>query len=144
MRYLAVSAGLNVVWEIGQLPLYMIWRTGSPRAILFAIVHCTLGDVLIAAGSFFLALLLIGRARHSGRLNIGLPAVVAVFLGIAYTVFSEWLNVSVRGSWAYAPTMPVIPPLEIGLTPLLQWVAIPPLAFALTRRGDNRAMHRSQ
>jgi hypothetical protein len=27
---------------------------------------------------------------------------LAVLIGVAYTVFSEWLNTQVRGTWAYA------------------------------------------
>jgi hypothetical protein len=133
-RYLAIAAGLNLAWEIAQLPLYAIWKTGSRREILFAVVHCTLGDVLIAAGSLFLALLLVGTALRRGQFSRASVAPIIVFLGVAYTVFSEWLNVSLRGSWAYAPAMPVLPPLGTGLAPLLQWVAIPPLALALARR----------
>lgn len=134
LRYLAISAGLNLAWEIAQLPLYTIWRTASSGEILFAVVHCTLGDVLIAAGSFLLALLLVGTRLRRGQLKLGRVAPVTVVLGLAYTVFSEWLNVNVRASWTYAPAMPVLPPLGTGLTPLLQWMIIPLLAFALARR----------
>jgi hypothetical protein len=134
LRYLAISAGLNLAWEIAQLPLYTIWRAGSLGEIVFAVVHCTLGDVLIAAGSFLLALLLVGTPLRRGRLKLGWVAPITVLLGLAYTLFSEWINVTVRGNWAYAPAMPVLPPLGTGLTPLLQWVAIPLLAFALARR----------
>ncbi|MBI1774074.1 MAG: hypothetical protein HYR63_01880 [Proteobacteria bacterium] len=61
-------------------------------------------------------------------------AVATVLIGIAYTIFSEWLNVQVRGSWAYSALMPVVPGTAIGLAPLLQWIAIPLLAFRLVRR----------
>ncbi len=134
LRYLAISAGLNFAWEIAQLPLYTIWRTGSPGEILFAAVHCTLGDVLIAAGSLLLALLLVGTPWRRGQLKLGRTACATVLLGLAYTLFSEWINVSVRGSWAYVPAMPLLPPLGTGLAPLLQWLVVPPLAFALARR----------
>jgi hypothetical protein len=55
-------------------------------------------------------------------------------LGIGYTVFSEWLNVDVRATWAYTEQMPVLPPLGTGLTPLLQWLIIPTLTWALMAR----------
>ncbi len=51
-----------------------------------------------------------------------------------YTLFREWFNVTVRGSWTYAPAMPRLPPLGTGLAPLLQWLAVPSVAFALARR----------
>jgi hypothetical protein len=77
-----IAGGLNLAWEVAQLPLYTI-STASPSEIVFAIVHCTLGDVLITAGSLLLALLLIRRPVYRGRLNVGPMAGVAVLLGTA-------------------------------------------------------------
>ena len=45
-----------------------------------------------------------------------------------YTIFSEWLNTSVRGSWTYSDLMPVVPVIGTGLAPLLQWCVVPTLA----------------
>ena len=134
LRYLAISACFNLAWEIAQLPLYTIWRTAGAGEILFAVIHCTLGDVLVAAGSLLLALFSVGTPLRRGEPQFTGLAVVTVLLGLAYTVFSEWANVRVRGTWAYASEMPVLPPLGIGLTPLLQWLVISSLALALARR----------
>ena len=68
-------------------------------------------------------------------------AKVAVAMGAAawcYTVFSEWLNVEVRGSWAYLDLMPTIPLLGTGVTPILQWLVVPAVAFWWARRGNSR------
>jgi len=69
----------------------------------------------------------------------------AIALGAAYTVFSEWLNVEIRRSWSYAASMPVVPFLGTGLTPLLQWLIVPGLALAVIGyryRRAHRLMHR--
>ena len=66
----------------------------------------------------------------------------AILLGAAYTVFSEWLNINIRRSWSYTDAMPVLPLLGTGLTPLLQWVVVPGLAFA-TVMGWERRRQRS-
>src|SRR5271168_3037899 len=92
-RYVLVAAGANLLWEITQLPLYTIWQTGSPGEIAFAVVHCTVGDVLIAASSFVLALLVAGNASWPHN-ALGRIIVATVIFGTAYTVFSEWVNVS--------------------------------------------------
>ena len=55
----------------------------------------------------------------------------AILLGAAYTVFSEWLNVDIRRSWSYTAAMRVLPVLGTGLTPLLQLVVVPGLAFVI-------------
>jgi hypothetical protein len=56
--------------------------------------------------------------------------VLFIALGLAYTIFSEWLNVSVVKSWTYSDLMPLIPPLGTGLTPILQWIIVPLLTWA--------------
>jgi hypothetical protein len=61
-------------------------------------------------------------------------AALAVAFGVLYTVFSEWLNTEVRGSWAYAAAMPVVPPFGTGLSPLAQWLVVPPAGFWWARR----------
>jgi hypothetical protein len=59
---------------------------------------------------------------------------IAVGGGLAYTVFSEWLNTEIRGSWAYTAWMPALPLIGSGLAPFLQWVLVPPLALWWARR----------
>lgn len=131
VRYLGAVAVGSLVWEVLQLPLYARWRTASPAYWAFAAFHCWAGDLLIASASLGLGILVAGRAWPSrGYVRV---ATATILLGIAYTVFSEWLNVAVRGSWAYAPTMPRVPPLGTGLSPLLQWIVVPLAAFAWAR-----------
>lgn len=55
-------------------------------------------------------------------------------VAVPYTIFSEWLNTEVRGSWAYSNLMPVVPVIGVGLSPLPQRVAIPIAAFWWARR----------
>lgn len=53
-------------------------------------------------------------------------------VGLAYTGFSEWLNVYVRQSWTYSALMPTMAfgTIRIGLSPLAQWLIIPGVGFA--------------
>jgi len=57
---------------------------------------------------------------------------------VSYSVFSEWLNVSVRGSWAYAGAMPKL--FGLGLSPLLQRLVVP-AATLYVLRARNRGTH---
>lgn len=142
--YLGFTAIGNLIWEAFQLPLYSIWSTGTFREQAFAVAHCTLGDLLIALSSLTLALLLAGN--HSWpRDRFWLVAILTIVFGTLYAVFSEWLNVVVRASWAYSERMPVISifGLNIGLSPLLQWVVIPAAAFTIMRRRSKEESHAS-
>jgi len=134
IRYLLVSAGLNLAWETAQLPLYTIGQTGTRAELAFAVLHCTGGDVLIALAAVTLALAVAGSdawpAAHYLRV-----AAVATAIGLGYTLYSEWLNTEIRQSWAYAPAMPRLPWLGTGLSPVLQWLILPPLGFWWARRA---------
>ena len=124
----------NLLWEIVHLPLYTIWTSGSRSEIAFAAFHCTLGDVLIALSSIVGALIVAGNNLWPGS-RFWPVAILTTILGVGYTVFSEWLNVVVRASWAYSDWMPVISLFDhnFGLSPLLQWIVIPAVAFILAR-----------
>jgi hypothetical protein len=138
-RYLAVIVPANLVWEFAQLPLYTIWSQGSAGEIVFATLHCTGGDILIAVSTLLGALLVFGRPHWPAE-RYGVVAAATVTLGAAYTLFSEWLNVYVRRSWTYSALMPLVPffGFDIGLSPLLQWIVVPSAAFALTARWVRR------
>lgn len=131
IRFLATLAALNLVWEIGQLPFYTLWQKGSWQEIAYGVAHCTVGDVLIAL-TCVIAVLAFSSwhwplpGRHSA---IFLGSFVA--FGVAYTVFSEWLNTAVRKSWSYSDLMLIVPPIGTGVAPLLQWIVMPMLAFWL-------------
>jgi hypothetical protein len=131
-RYLIVSAAANLIWEIAQLPLYTIWRNGTPAEIVFAAVHCTGGDILIVTCSLIAALILTSNRDWPAR-GYTAVAVLAIAFGLAYTIFSEWLNTEVRHSWVYSDLMPRLPMIGTGLSPLMQWFLVPVSAFLLVR-----------
>ena len=136
--YIGLASLGHFVWEAVQLPLYTLWQSGTRQEIVTALIHCAGGDILITAVTLALAGAL---ARHFHWPSFGWRMVfTAIVLGAAYTVFSEWLNVAIRRSWSYTAATPVLPLLATGLTPLLQWVVVPGLAFGimLGRGGEGR------
>jgi hypothetical protein len=137
-RFLIFIAGASLVWEAAQLPLYTIWYDGTPGEIAFAVAHCTGGDILIASASLLLALSLLARPTwpKEGYREV---AALTVAFAVPYTVFSEWLNTEIRGSWTYSELMPVVPVIDAGLSPLAQWIVIPIAAFWWARRPAQKA-----
>ncbi len=134
-RYLWYSLLGHSVWEVVQLPLYTIFWTAPAGTTAFAIVHCTAGDMLIAAATLGIAYLLAGNASGPWTRPVYVRvAGTTVVLGVLYTAFSEWLNTAVRHTWAYTSAMPLIPVLNVGAAPLLQWIVVPVAAFVLTAR----------
>jgi len=127
-RYFCVLLVGNLVWEFVRLHLYTLWDEGPWKRVVFAAVHCTGGDLLIGGSALMIALLFVGDGRWP-HASFGRVAVVAGVGGLAYTVFSEWLNTEIRGSWAYSTWMPVLPVIGTGLAPFLQWIIVPWVAF---------------
>lgn len=141
-RYFSVIALLNLVWEFAHMPLYTIWSTGTVGEIVFAAVHCTGGDILIAMSTLMLSLLVFGIGWPLDGVAVRRVIVSTLILGVGYTVFSEWLNIVVREAWAYSELMPIVPVIDAGLSPLLQWVVVPALAFAWALRPFGRSRER--
>lgn len=133
LRFVPALAALSLAWEIAQLPLYTLWEKGTPQQVAFAVIHCTLGDVLIGLSALLLALIAT-RAGPWPRWRWPELTAIATVIGVGYTGFSERLNTVLRQNWAYSDWMPVLPVVDVGLSPILQWIVILPTALWLARR----------
>jgi len=83
-----------------------------------------LGDVAIALGMFALAGLVL-RSADWPRSSPWPGGAIVVIGAMTFTTWSEWYNVYRTGSWAYASGMPTI--LGIGVSPVVQWLILPPV-----------------
>ena len=129
-RWLAWMLSLNLFWEALHLPLYRMPRAPIPLYNAYTVAHCTLGDGLIACWIYVGAALCAGWRWPVDAPQRGLAVLLP--LGIAYAGYSEWRNVFVVGSWGYDELMPTL--AGIGISPLLQWLVLPPVAVWLTQR----------
>jgi len=132
VRYLLAATLLNLLWEVAQLPLYTIWSEGTRTEQLWAVLHCTGGDAVIATSTLGLSILFLARKEWPGH-RYALTAGASIILALVYTVFSEKLNIA-RGGWEYSPAMPRTPVLGTGLAPLVQWIVVPLASFWLARK----------
>jgi len=122
---------LNLTWEIAHVRLYTLWTTSDRLTIARDLLHCSLGDVAIALALFALAGMVLRRADWpASRAWAGGAIVVAG--AMAFTAGSEWYNVYRAGNWGYSASMPMI--FGIGLSPLLQWLILPPVLIIAYRR----------
>lgn len=129
--WLALALPLHLAWEIAQLPLYTLWDDPDCGRVVLYILHCVLGDVLIAGTTYLLTAIVFRDLIWPVRR----PWTAGGFMlatGLGFTVFSEWVNVYILGAWAYQTAMPLV--AGIGLTPLLQWVVVPTLMLFIVRR----------
>lgn len=118
-----LAFALNLAWEIGHVRLYTLWMEADAVRIAWSVLHCSLGDAVIALAAYALAGIALQRADWpASRPWAG--GTITVICALAYTAWSEWYNVYRVAAWGYTPDMPTV--YGIGLSPLLQWLVIPP------------------
>ena len=127
----AIAFALNLAWEIAHFRLYTIGMEADGLRIAWSVFHCSLGDVVIALAMFALAGIVLWRADWPVSHPWAGGAIVVIG-AMAYTAWSEWHNVYRTGSWGYAADMPLI--FGIGLSPLLQWLILPPVMVLVYRK----------
>lgn len=124
---------LHFAWEMLQLPLFVVAAELTARE---AILHCTRatgGDLIITFAAFLGASVSV-RTRHwIVRRD---PTAIAVFIlsGLSITIAFEYLAIGPLSRWTYAESMPIVPILQIGATPILQWLLLPVILLWITRR----------
>ena len=122
---------LNLIWELAHVRLYTIWAAEDGMSIAWALLHCSLGDLVLALAMFALAGIVLQRADWPASRPLTGGAIVVIG-AIAFTAWSERYNVYRAGNWGYTASMPMI--LGIGLSPLLQWIVLPPAMVGAYRR----------
>lgn len=121
---------VNYAWELLQLPLYQnLGPVGDNMGHCFA---AALGDgVLVVLIALFGWMMLRDRNWY---LEPGVRGYfVMLITGAVIAVTVEKIALAL-GRWAYSSAMPVLPVVNVGLTPLLQMIILPPLIFMAFRK----------
>ena len=128
---------LHFVWELLQSPLYSSLRDVSHTQALALCTRASAGDSGIALAAYAAAAML-----QRDSLWIMHPRARAwsayLLAGVGITVLFEYLATGPLERWTYAPQMPRLPVFGTGLTPMLQWLLLPPLAAWLTYRHSRK------
>ena len=131
----ALAFLLNFPWEIWQMPLYRcleMFAMSYGEAVAF-LTAASIGDAVLSVVAFWCV-----AAAARSRAWIIDPthgeACGFVGIGLAVTVFVEWIATRVLNVWQYTEAMPTLPLLDTGITPLLQWILLPPLVLWTVRR----------
>lgn len=123
-----VAVILNDVWEFSQKSLY-VGVTGTPGAFW----HCfiaSLGDGVLVGLIYAAGCITFGRSDWFVRAQRWrMPFVLIAGLVVGASV--EWIGVRVLHRWVYAPSMPLVPGLELGLVPVLQMLLLPTVVFLI-------------
>lgn len=121
---------LNFPWEVLQAPLFEGMAAAPHSAVVGACLQATLGDAAIMLLAH-VTVAAVARRRRWMLAPSRYEVAGFIAVGVAITAVIEWMATRGRWAqtWAYSTEMPVIPGIEIGLSPLLQWAIVPPVAL---------------
>ncbi len=123
-----ISFILNEFWELVQMPLYEqpIYKMGH-------IAFCTLGalaDMIMVLLLYVCFGVLYKKAFWVWQSN-WVKILVVMLTGAAGAVLSEKRHLLI-GSWAYNQSMPIVPFVNVGLSPVLQFFLLPVISYFLS------------
>jgi len=131
-----ISTAVNFAWELSHFRLYrplMTMELTTAHLLWFSVKDAWLYLSYILLVAFFAKNLLwfwASRAwEWAALLSLGFAASTAIEIHAINT-----------GRWAYLPVMPIIPVLEVGLSPILQMSFGPVLALFLLLGFMNRSV----
>lgn len=130
-----VSVVVNYFWEIGQG--FLFEGMNSWKSIWWHCFVASLGDGLIVWLIHAVGWIIFKRADwfiEPGNKGYG----VMLMTGLIIAVVIEWGAVHMLQRWSYTADMPVIPGLNIGITPILQMLMLPPIIFYVVAARVNR------
>jgi len=137
-RYLVVVGGLsfilNWVWEVAHAPLY--------EGFIYDLEHISFCGLAAVADLLMVYVLLFGFAliyenilwitKLNGRRILWL-----MLTGGAGAILVEIRHLA-AGNWSYSDNMPLIPWVDVGLSPVLQFTLLPILVFWLINEFADR------
>ena len=120
-------------WEILQAPLFASLEATDHFVGIAICLKATIGDLAIAFAAFWCASFA-GKGRDWVAKTGTLAPAVFFAIGLLATVGLEYFNTEMTGRWAYDGSMPLLPVLGTGLSPILQWVFVPIFVLLYMRR----------
>ena len=121
----ALAFLFNLIWELIQIPLY---KNGS-----YSLEHIAFCGLASIADAILVMLLFFGSAVIFKNLfwirdKKWQQIIIVILIGGIGAVLGEMRHLSIV-SWAYADAMPIIPSLNVGLSPILQFMILPIVVY---------------
>lgn len=117
----------NAVWEILQIPLYKGGTYAWDHILLCLLA--SVADAIMVLLIYFAFAFLYKNALWIKNLSTA-RIIFLVLTGGIGAILAEIMYLSI-GTWSYASNMPVIPIVNAGLLPVLQFMILPFLAYMM-------------
>ena len=126
---------LNYPWEFLQVPLFESMPEARHWDAILTCTRAALGDAVITLISYWCVSM---AARSRNWIMSPNTSRIMMFAGtgVLITIVIERLALAGMwlGGWQYSSLMPIVPGVEVGLSPVLQWIVLPPIVVWFSRR----------
>lgn len=126
----AIAFFLNTIWENAQTQLFAGTHSIARHLVIYTMASVM--DALYTVGLFLGIAILWKNRRWTERLR---PPQIAFILLAGFftaTLVESWAIHTSR--WHYSSWMPLIPHLDVGVSPVLQLMFLPLATFHIARR----------
>ena len=130
---LSFSFLLNTAWELIQLPFYK----GASYSFQH-IIFCSLGalaDTIMVLLLYQSFALIYKNPYWAMKMSVQKILILVIMGGIG-AILAEVRNVH-SGNWAYSNDMPIIPGINVGLYPILQFMILPTCIYYFIMQKKN-------
>ena len=135
LAYFGSSFVMHLVWEVAQMPLFEAGDAPFSETFVMCLKATATGDMLFML-TLYLTVAVIhkrlwwlsDRAVYSHAATWIVPLVIGVLLAVS---FELWAVHAVQ-RWQYS-SMPLVPIIHVGVTPVFQMILIPLASTALCR-----------
>ncbi len=119
---------LNFAWEVVQMPLYKD-ASFNLQSVAFCAL-ASIADAIMVLLIYLCFALLYKKPLWVEELTASRIFLVMIVGGIG-AIAAEMRHVS-AGNWAYDESMPILPLVDVGLSPVLQFMLLPALIYYLS------------
>ena len=124
---------LHFVWEMWQIPFYIEMKEASHAGGVLFCSLATAGDAVIAVACFWIISL--SKKNRTWIQYLSIKEIGwFILLSIGATIILEKINVEMLGRWEYSSAMPLLPFLNVGMVPIIQWIILSPVILFVTAR----------
>ena len=118
---------LNLIWEMVQMPLYAGYKTFADHLVC---LPASIGDVFAVLAIY--TVISFVREDWYWVKNIEKRTItLSIIIGGLLAIVMEQIAL-LKGLWAYTDQMPLLPLVEVGLSPFLQMILLPLLTYGIS------------
>ena len=125
-----IAFSFNFIWEVAQGWLYEGFEYDWQHISFCALA--SIADMLMVLILLFSFGLIYKNVYWINSMDLN-KVLLLVFVGFSGSILAEVFH-TIRGDWSYTDSMPLLPVMEVGVSPVLQFMILPWLIYSISKQ----------